>query len=453
MGWTRPRAKKCAHRRFDRGGGEVGVVRRREPVGEGGAVGCLAGGQRLVALEELAPGRADDLARVVRVGDGDDEAGLDGPLVAGGLLAGFAASCSTSTMVAGPICLAPLAGAGPLGAGVAEERGHAPEVVLGPLLVEGVLVALGALDLDAHEQVADGADELRRRHLAVVLVGEDEERLGLALGAGRRHHVADDAVPADVVVEALGEPGGEGAVARPLLLSKSRLTRASAQRRAKCWPNSGRASNSSMSLLRLSRVGVGQEGGCPLARRDLADQVEVDAAKELGVAGQRRGGDVRLREPRLDVAVDGAGDRIRPGVGGQAGRGPAARRRARTAGEAEWIDILSTMDRWASEIRRSASCRQRRKLPRPRRQASARFDGRFRGESRQHERPGGDAGDGEQQARDRRGEERARERGLPGTGGGATRARGGGGGGVLVCMSRTPCGLVVGESKCAASSM
>ena len=91
---------------------------------------------------------------------------------------------------------------------MAEERGQAPEVLLAPLADMGVDVALGALDLDAHEQVADRAGQFFRGRLVVILVGQEEKGgrrlVFLALG---REQGADDLVPARALVELAGEPG------------------------------------------------------------------------------------------------------------------------------------------------------------------------------------------------------------------------------------------------------
>src|SRR5262249_4437883 len=132
-------------------GREILVVLRRQPGRQVRTVGAAAAGDRLAALEELATGRADRLARVVRVGDVDVQAGR----AFLGTLGRIARLRLLDPRRA--VCLLGLGARLALGAGVAEERRHAPEVVHAPFLRTGVLVALGTLDLDAHEQVADRA--------------------------------------------------------------------------------------------------------------------------------------------------------------------------------------------------------------------------------------------------------------------------------------------------------
>ena len=131
--------------------GEVAVVRGRQPVGEGRAVRHRPQVRRR-SLEELGLGSADGLFVVRRVGDRNDGTGRDrlfAVLLGDGLGLGFGRGPALEFGKRGRG--APLGDALALGRQVAEERGHAPEVLLRPLVHGRVDVALGALELDAHE--------------------------------------------------------------------------------------------------------------------------------------------------------------------------------------------------------------------------------------------------------------------------------------------------------------
>ena len=91
--------------------------------------------------------------------------------------------------------------------GAGEERLHAVEVVLGPVLDERMIVALGTADVDAEEAGADVDGDA-----VEVLDARAEELAGarlLRVGGIGEHHLAEDLVPRLVLREAGGEILGE----------------------------------------------------------------------------------------------------------------------------------------------------------------------------------------------------------------------------------------------------
>src|SRR5262249_36555394 len=128
--------------------GEVRVVLRRQPLDEGGACGGLAGGERL-AVEE---GGRDAAPRVPerRLRDGDR---------------GAARPVGDAVEVAGR---------------GAEERRDAPVLLLRPRAVR-VVVTLGALELDPHEEGGRGAGGAFGRDLAALPHDPEVDDLRLRL--------------------------------------------------------------------------------------------------------------------------------------------------------------------------------------------------------------------------------------------------------------------------------
>src|SRR5204862_7048673 len=84
----------------------------------------------------------------------------------------------------------------------AEEGRQLPELLAGPVAAGAVVVALGALQLDAQEQAGGGGGQVLR----LALVGLVE---GAGLG-GAGQDAADDLVEGDVGAQLLPPPGLEG---------------------------------------------------------------------------------------------------------------------------------------------------------------------------------------------------------------------------------------------------
>ena len=155
-----------------------------------------------------------------------------------------------------------------------------------------VVVALGALDLDAEEDPRDLAGQLH----GLGLVGQREaDRAVLVDPAGGRDHRRGDLVPRPVLLELLGEPVFQDVVPHcwiAWLVAWNRIT--SRQYRAQLRAYSGLSSRASVSRARLSLDRSLTKKNL-LRSRWRAGQVEVNPPDELDVTGQRR---------RLDLGID-----------------------------------------------------------------------------------------------------------------------------------------------------
>ncbi len=250
--------------------GEPGVLRRGEPAGDGFAAGA-AFDFRARAAEEfwghvLLGDRVLDLAAAI---ENDTLAGILGGL-------------------AFHLC---------------EKGGEAVVVVHRPA-VEGVVVALGALDAGAHEDLRDVFRELHdiRLHLEKIRGGAGEgaalcgEKFGNELVEGS---VAGDAI-AQPAVEVQSGFVGDGVVAIADGADLEQLGPFHNPHLGELFAGQQRIHELGV----LVRAGVRKEFLALLRRGREADDVEVRAAQEGFVAGKAGRDDAELVELRGDVAID-----------------------------------------------------------------------------------------------------------------------------------------------------
>lgn len=164
-------------------------------------------------------------------------------------------------------------------------------------------MALGALQLNAQEQVAHGADHLGgRRTVAAEFVGpEEEDRWSRIFDRQQR---GDDLVPAFTVVELLGQPGTE--------FDGAHLTVGLAVALDEQF---GPVAGEVLAILRagqefvdelgaLVRLGAVEEGGDFVEKRQPAGEVEIDAALEFGVVAGRGGSYLGCLQLRINLLID-----------------------------------------------------------------------------------------------------------------------------------------------------
>ena len=289
---------------------EVGIVRGSHPVGEGDARADLVLPARLAAVEEVG------LDNALGAGDGHLAAVED---LADGAVEALSAR--------------------PLEAGV--EGGQAPELLALPAR-ERVVVALGALQPRPEEQPRRRGRQVLRLALAGHVEGD---RRGVVLvlhvlvslhcvlaGAERqRDEPANDLVVADILLELLPQPQLEAR------LKIAQLVVGVALGQEQIAPDVRHVGDVAGPLeevfdqpLPLVGGGVLEEAARLGHRRDLAREVEVDAADELGVVGQRRRRHLVLLLAQGEGAIDPLGQRPgvadvvlrRSGPGGGKQRGP-----------------------------------------------------------------------------------------------------------------------------------
>jgi hypothetical protein len=168
-----------------------------------------------------------------------------------------------------------------------------------------VLVTLGTLQRDAQEQVCRRTDELGRRRLVVVLVGEDEERLRpIALLAVRGDEIRDDPVPAAVLVELIGQPGDESVGRKVLVVVEVALDEHIGPDLREVPAVLRRGEQFIDELAALERVGAVEEGDGAIARRDAAGEIEINPTQKLGITADWRGGHPRAGQGGVNLAVD-----------------------------------------------------------------------------------------------------------------------------------------------------
>ena len=187
-----------------------------------------------------------------------------------------------------------------LGAG---EVGDQPvEVLLLPARVVGVIVALGALDVQAQEQAGGGAGHRLGPAAAAAADGDEGGGAVVAQVAGGGQQRLDQAVVAPVLVE-----GGDQEAARILLLDPLRPLDLPQQIAVDVGPvlgELGAAQQAIDQLAALVGAGVGQVRAGLGQRRDAADEIQRDPAQVLAVAGGGRGGHAGL----APVIVQQAGE-------------------------------------------------------------------------------------------------------------------------------------------------
>ncbi|MFO0952592.1 MAG: hypothetical protein U0835_15885 [Isosphaeraceae bacterium] len=180
----------------------------------------------------------------------------------------------------------------------AAQEGEDP-VIMGLLVVvdEGVVVALGALEVTPEEDAADVAGRLVRLGVAV----DQEPRRGAAgrVEAVGREDLGDELLVGDVLRE---RPPQEG---MPLGRRDRRLGAALHQHHIEDVghpPRVGRAFQQPVDQTRpLVRRGVVEELARLVRGRNHPGEVQTDPSQELGVRGRRCG---LAREPGFDQAVN-----------------------------------------------------------------------------------------------------------------------------------------------------
>ena len=185
-----------------------------------------------------------------------------------------------------------------------EEGGHAPVFVLLPV-GEGVIVTLGALQLDAEEHARGVVGQLVRRG-----VGEEiDHRVVLVEVALGSDDLAHNLIPRLVVVEARFEPPCHFVEWDEAIVGRAR--------QQKRLPDVGlmlaviaageQFINELGAFVRLAAV---EKGRCLFGRGNVAGEIEIDTADKLGVIAARRRSNVLGMEASVDGLVDVPGQSL-----------------------------------------------------------------------------------------------------------------------------------------------
>ena len=186
----------------------------------------------------------------------------------------------------------------------AEEGGEGIEVALAVDL-EGMLVALRALEAHAQEELADEGHDL----VGGAAIAKDRRGAVPPGAPRRRQQPADKLVVGEILPEAVAKEGveGEGRLDAdavgigaeeigPLVGLEVGILRAVQKRRHK--------------LLALGRIGIGKIGAGLVGRGEAADEIEARAPQERALRGLLAGEDVHRGEllPHRLVERRGAGE-------------------------------------------------------------------------------------------------------------------------------------------------